>query len=110
MSRSRKAVAAGEVDVVEAAGNGAALPPPIIVAPGPDSPGPDPWAEIARLQAALNDSRVAHADANRLMDQLKIQRNAAMDEIMLLRAQLKVAVEDGNAGWAAASAARGPTH
>lgn len=86
---------------------------PVIVAEKDPSTGEvnriDPRdAEIAQLRSALRDAQIATSDANRLLAEAKAQRNSALDEIMLLRAQLKVAVDDGNAGWAAASSAPRP--
>lgn len=104
MSRARKPGAPGGVDVAEAAGNSAGPPaPPVDVAGDQARGGPDPWAEVRRLRGELNAAQIAANDANRLLFQVKEQRNALMDDVMLLRAQLKVAVEDGAAGWAAAN-------
>lgn len=123
MSRARKGgddggdvTSPGVAALVNGNGPGATEAPPAVVASEnvittDDVKWFDPKdGEITQLRGDLNAARIAVADANRLMDQLKIQRNAALDEIMLLRAQLKVAIEDGNAGWAAASAASGQTH
>lgn len=116
MSRARKAVAAGEV-LAEPSGDGAgpAVTPRVAVVEGSITPVTGSWVdprdgEIARLRTALNDAQVDANDANRLLAEVKIQRNAASDEIMLLRAKLKVAVDDGAAGWAAAQAAGGLPH
>jgi hypothetical protein len=79
----------------------------VVVDGDPPAAGADPWEEVSRLRTALRDAQVAANDAQRLLFQVKEQRNAHADEIMLLRAQLKVAVDDGAAGWAAAQAAGG---
>lgn len=112
MSRARK----GDAAVVEedwalaaeagSAGNdaGARPPtPPVVPRPEPEDPAPG-------LRAQLEQLRIEVADRDRVLEQLQAQRNAAMDEIALLKAQLKVAVEDGQRGWAAARAAGGTTH
>lgn len=119
MSRSRKAASAGEV-LAEPSGNGAgpAFAPRVAVVEDSITPVTGSWVdprdgEIARLRADLNAAQMAANDANRLLAEVKAQRNAHADEIMLLRAQLKVAIEDGNNGWAAvaaAQAASGQTH
>lgn len=90
----------------DAAGDGAGTRPPAPPAarpPEPEDPRPALLAEIDRL-------RIEVADRNRLLAQLQAQRNAALDEIAMLKAQLQVAIEDGQRGWNEARAARGATH